>query len=357
MIMPIIDADAHLIEGDQTWSFMLPEERHLVPEKLISEKTGIEFWRFEDRVLANSNLGLNVPAQSRDMTDVVARLKHTDALGIDVQVLYPTLFLRPTTARADVELAIYRGYNRWLAHIWRLGNNRLRWVVLPPLRSMNEAIDEINFGKEQGACGVFMRGHEEGRLLSDASLFPLYKEAERLDLPICIHAGTGDFGYYHQYGQDVFSRFKLPSVGAFNNLIYQGIPAKFPKLRWCFVETTAQWLPYAINDLLIRTDAERAFQRNHAGHVLTQARPKERNINAATILADNRVYVACQTTDDLAYVANCVGEDHIIVGTDYGHADYSNDIEAFQTLAKNGSISASFVKKILGENAKKLYGL
>ena len=54
-----------------------------------------------------------------------------DALGIDVQVLYPTLFLRPTTARADVELAIYRGYNRWLAHIWRLGNNRLRWVVLP----------------------------------------------------------------------------------------------------------------------------------------------------------------------------------------------------------------------------------
>jgi hypothetical protein len=113
MIMPIIDADAHLIEGDQTWSFMLPEERHLAPEKLISEKTGIEFWRFEDRVLANSNLGLNVPAQSRDMMDVAARLKHMDALGIDVQVLYPTLFLRPTTARADVELAIYRGYNRW----------------------------------------------------------------------------------------------------------------------------------------------------------------------------------------------------------------------------------------------------
>jgi len=291
------------------------------------------------------------------MTDVTARLKHMDALGIDVQVLYPTLFLRPTTARADVELAVYRGYNRWLAHIWELGNDRLRWVVLPPLRSMNEAIDEINFGKEHGACGVFMRGHEEGRLLSDPSLFPLYREAERLDLPICIHAGTGDFAYYHQYGQDVFSRFKLPSVGAFNNLIYQGIPQKFPKLRWSFVETTAQWLPYAVNDLVIRTDAERAFQQKNAGHVLTLARPKERNINAATILADNHVYVACQTTDDLHYIANCVGEDHIMVGTDYGHADYSNDIEAFQSLAHNGAISASFVKKILGDNAKNLYGL
>lgn len=355
--MSIIDADAHLIEGAQTWSFMLKEERHLAPELLISQKTGIEFWRFEDRVLANSNVGLNVPPESRDMLDVTARLKHMDELGIDIQVLYPTLFLRPTTARADVELAVHRGYNRWLAHIWKLGNDRLRWVVLPPLRSMNEAIEEVRFGKENGACGVFMRGHEEGRLLSDSSLFPLYQEAERLDLPICVHAGTGDFTYYHQYGQDVFSRFKLPSVGAFNNLIYQGVPAKFPNLRWSFVETTAQWLPYAVNDLVIRTQAESAFQRKNAGHVLTQARPKERNINSSTILADNRVYVACQTTDDLAYIASCVGEDHITVGTDYGHADYSNDIEAFQSLAKNGAINAAFVKKILGDNAKKLYAL
>lgn len=356
--MSIIDADAHLIEGPQTWTFMLEEERHLAPELLVSQKTGIEFWRFEDRVLANSNVGLNVPPESRDMTDAAARLKHMDELGIDVQVLYPTLFLRPTTARADVELAVYRGYNRWLAHIWKLGNNRLRWVVLPPLRaSMNEVIEEINFGKAHGACGVFMRGHEESRLLSDTTLFPMYREAERLDMPICVHAGTGAFNYYDQYNQDVFSRFKLPSVGGFNHLIYQGVPGKFPNLRWSFVETTAQWLPYAVNDLVIRTRAESEFQRKNAGHVLTQARPKERHIESATVLRDNRVYVACQTTDDLAYIASCVGEDHITVGTDYGHADYSNDIEAFQSLAKNGAISASFVKKILGENAKKLYAL
>jgi predicted TIM-barrel fold metal-dependent hydrolase len=355
--MLVIDADAHVIETQQTWTFMLEEERHLAPELLVSQKTGIEFWRFDDRVLANSNVGLNVPEDSRDMTDVTARLRHMDALKIDIQVLYPTLFLRPTTARAEVEVALYRGYNRWLAHIWKLGKNRLRWVVLPPLRSINDAVEEINFGKTHGACGVFMRGHEENRLLSDSTLFPLYREAERLDLPICVHAGTGDFGYYDQYGQDVFSRFKLPSVGAFNNLVYQGVPAKFPKLRWSFVETTAQWLPYAVNDLVIRTHAEREFQHKNIGHALTHARPKERNINAATVLSDNRIYVACQTTDDLSYIIDCVGEDHIMVGTDYGHADYSNDIEAIQTLADGGKISSSLANKILGENPKRLYGL
>ncbi len=52
--------------------------------------------------------------------------------------------------------------------------------------------------QSHGACGVFMRGHEGEWLLSDPALFPIYQEAERLDLPICVHAGTGSFNYYDQ---------------------------------------------------------------------------------------------------------------------------------------------------------------
>ena len=71
---------------------MLEEERRFAPEVLISKKNGIQFWRVDDRVIANSNLGLNVPEDARDMTDVAARLAHMDALKIDIQVLYPTCF-------------------------------------------------------------------------------------------------------------------------------------------------------------------------------------------------------------------------------------------------------------------------
>ena len=259
--MSVIDADAHVIETKRTWSFIPEEERRFAPEFLVSTKNGVEYWRIDDRVFPNSNLGLNVPEESRDLTDVSSRVAHMDALGIDIQVLYPSLFLRPLTARADVDLALCRGYNRWLADIWKQGKGRLRWVVLPPLRFIDRAIEEINFGKANGACGVLCA-------------------AQRLDLPICIHAGTGNFGYYDQFGQDVFSRFKLPSVGGFNNLIYQGVPEKFSDLRWSFVETTSQWIPYAINDLVIRTQAEREFQKKYAGHALTQVRPKERNLAA-----------------------------------------------------------------------------
>jgi uncharacterized protein len=355
--MDVIDADAHVIETERTWSFLPQEDRRFAPELLVSARNGVEYWRIEERVYANSNLGLNVPEDARDLTDVTSRLSNMDRLGIAIQVLYPSLFLRPLTARADIELALCRSYNRWLAEIWKLGKGRLRWVVIPPLRSMDHAIEETNFGKAHGACGVFMRGFEGERLLSDSSLFPIYDDAQRLDLPICVHAGTGHFGYYDQFGQDVFSRFKLPSVGAFNNLIYQGIPEKFPNLRWSFVETTSQWIPYAVNDLMIRTHAEREFQRKYAGHILTQVRAKERDLKPATLLRDNRIYVACQTSDDFSYVVDCAGEDNLIVGTDYGHADYSNDIEAIQTLARGGKISSSLAQKILVDNPKRLYGL
>ncbi len=112
-----------------------------------------------------------------------------------------------------------------------------------------------------------------------------------------------------------------------------------------------------INDLVIRTQAEREFQRKYAGHALSQVRPKERNLAAASLLRDNRIYVACQTSDDFPYVVEYAGEDNLMVGTDYGHADYSNDIEAIQTLARGGKISPSLAQKILGDNPKRLYGL
>ena len=106
--------------------------------------------------------------------------------------------------------------------------------------------------------------------------------------------------------------------------------------------------PYAVNDLVIWTQAEREFQRKYAGHVLSQVRPKERNLVATSLLRDNRVYVACQTTDDFSYVVEYAGEDNLMVGTDYGHADYSNDIEAIQTLARGSRISPTLGQKILG---------
>ena len=61
--------------------------------------------------------------------DVTQRLSHMDVLGIDVQVLYNSLWLRPLTRRPEVEIALSWTWNRWLADVWKLGENRLPGLV------------------------------------------------------------------------------------------------------------------------------------------------------------------------------------------------------------------------------------
>jgi hypothetical protein len=38
-----------------------------------------------------------------------------------------------------------------------------------------------------------------------------------------------------------------------------------------------------------------------------------------------RLYVACEADEDIPYIAKYTGEDHILIGSDYGHNDPSNE--------------------------------
>jgi len=69
------------------------------------------------------------------------------------------------------------------------------------------------------------------------------------------------------------------------------------------------------------------------------------------------MFVACQVTDDLDYILDSVGDDNIVVGTDYGHSDTSTEIEALRKLRTDGKVKESSANKILDDNAKRLYGL
>jgi predicted TIM-barrel fold metal-dependent hydrolase len=340
--MAVIDADAHVVETERTWEYMEEAESPFKPEVVVPKAGGDrEYWLIEGRAFAkNTNIGKDTPDEAREVSNIAARLAHMDALAVDVHVLYPTIFLRPLTRRPEAEVALCRSYNRWLAENWRQGRGRLRWVVVPPVLSLHQALEEIHWGREHGACGVFMRAVDGDRRLSDPYFYPLYREAARLDLPICIHASAGNFGMLDLFGQDSgFAQFKLPVVGAFHDLLMKGTPAKFPDLRWAFIEVSSQWIPYALNDMELR------FRRGHRQWLGPDA------------LRDNRMYVACQTTDDIPYVRQYVGDDNIVIGTDYGHNDTASELVALRKLREDGKIDAATAAKFLDANPRRLYGL
>jgi predicted TIM-barrel fold metal-dependent hydrolase len=133
-----------------------------------------------------------------------------DRLGFDVQVIYPTLFLIYLTDNVALEVALYRAYNRWLAEACAKGKERLRWVVIPALRSIEESNKEIRWAKDRGAAGVFFRGIEGNLTLDNPYFFPVYQAASDLDLPICIHQGSGSPTFINFFNLDETANGPIP---------------------------------------------------------------------------------------------------------------------------------------------------
>jgi predicted TIM-barrel fold metal-dependent hydrolase len=359
---PVIDADAHVVESDHTWDYLDPADRQFRPKPLESrEDAGVklQFWLIDGKVR-----GFRFPAFSKEelerraeqvgrkfadqrdsteMGNVGLRLEHMDRSGVDIQVLHNTMFIEAATDRAAVEVALCKSWNRWLSDIWRQGNGRLRWSCMAPTLSMPDALDQIRFAKENGACAVLMRPVEGTRLLADPYFYPIYDEAQRLDMAIAVHIANGSTWLNDLYRHPVpiaatLHRFRIPTVAAFNDVLLSEIPQQFPKLRWGFIEASSQWLPWVLHE------AKNRFK--------TLAREWSDNV-----ARDFHMFVTCENSDDLPYIVKKAGEDCLVVGTDYGHTDISSDVDAIRIFRQRTDLTPEVKGKILSDNARTLYGL
>ena len=196
-----IDADAHVVESERTWDFLDPSEEKYRPRLFTTPADHTKtYWVIEDKIaglrlpnLSDYDLqqfsefaGRNVvtPQAAREMDDVELRLKHMDELGIDIQVLHNTLWIEQVTTKPALDVALCGSWNRWLAHIWKQGQGRLRWSCLVPTTSLPDAVDQMRFAKENGAVAVCMRPIEGNRSLTDQYFYPIYEEASNLNMAI-----------------------------------------------------------------------------------------------------------------------------------------------------------------------------
>src|SRR5712692_1399797 len=174
--MTTIDSDAHVVESDRTWDYMDPADRQYRPQVVRPEGSSVAYWFIDGKirgfarsvitarefaeVSARAGRRMDTPEETREAENVPARLRHMDELGIDIQVLYPTIFIEQVADKPEVEVALCKSYNRWLADIWSQSDNRLRWACVPPVSDMDEAVAQIEFGRRNGACAVYMRSIE-----------------------------------------------------------------------------------------------------------------------------------------------------------------------------------------------------
>lgn len=352
--MPVIDADTHVVEAPCIWDYLAKSDEIHRPAVVSMDEVpeaykqramaGRQFWLIDGKMYGMGGLPTDMyEPGTRDLTNVPARLAHMDRLGVDTQVIYPSIFLNLVLKNSAAELALSKAYNRWLADVCAPTKNRMRWLVAPAPRLMAETLDEIAWGRERGACGILLRGYEGDRTLDDPELYPLYKKAQDLDMPICVHIGTNSPSY-HSIAHGTGFRGNIvatisPTMVAFSALMASEVPEKFPKLRFGFIEAGCEWLPYAINKT--RRWAKRFGGKEHS----------------EKMLADLRFYVTCETHEDLPQVLRYAGPDNLMLGTDYGHADTSTELGAHKVLMARTDLSPRVAKNITELNAAKFYGL
>ena len=112
----VIDADAHVVESERVWDYLDASEQKYRPTLVASpDNPQRQIWMLDGENIGNKfpspdekqseqhlkQFGREVgtPVEARELSDVKQRLRHMDELGIDVQVMFNSLWITPLTSR------------------------------------------------------------------------------------------------------------------------------------------------------------------------------------------------------------------------------------------------------------------
>jgi predicted TIM-barrel fold metal-dependent hydrolase len=173
----VIDSDGHVVEPRAVWTeYIEPEFRDGVIQIRRSHDGVDQLWiNGENRSRASLPVAASmIPGGLRDLEhartltwdDVPPggwnpreRLKVMDAEGIDVAVLYPSLWLLyGDLVEPKLAAAACRAYNNWMADFCKESPTRLYAVAPMPLQDVEEAVREMRrVVRELGFKAVFVR--------------------------------------------------------------------------------------------------------------------------------------------------------------------------------------------------------
>lgn len=278
-------------------------------------------------------------------------LDFLDKNGIELTVLYPTQGLTHAAIRdRDWAVTIARAYNDWLHDRFMRVSHRLIGVALLPIQDIGEAVAELRrCVTELGMVGAVLPSATlGGKLFSGPDFYPLWEEAQRLDVPISPHGGlsfpdlgidgTNNFMVAHCL-EHPFAQFRQIVA-----MISEGVFERYPKLRIGILECGVGWVPY----LMDRMDEE--YERKGKYSPQCKKKPSE-------YMKSGNIYFAAEVEETtLPLAAQVLPEETLLWASDFPHErdqrDFSGDIPH---LMGRKDISDALKRKIFFDNAIRFY--
>ena len=279
-----------------------------------------------------------------------------DAEGIDVAVLFPTRGLFAHAKEYDddaLAAAISQAYNEWLAEFCSYAPERLYAAAMLPAQNVPACVEEVRRTAALGFKAVFLRPNPiRHRNWNNPVYDPLWAECEKRNVAVGFHEGTpctlpvamaDRFEGVHEdlWLTEHTAAHPIEAMYACLSIVAGGVCARFPGVRFAFLEGNASWLPF----WLWRMD-EHWEAREHRVKKQLPLRPSE--------YFKRQCFVGVEADEALArYALEEMGDDYFVFSTDFPHQDcrYPN---ATRTLTEQ-PFNESAMRKILWDNCARLY--
>jgi uncharacterized protein len=376
----VLDSDLHTMEPDGLWEKHLEEPfKKFAPRFLRREENAPNQPIIQIGELAIGEMSKRRPTAlaGRDLQrrafarhphyavahargyDAESHLTAMDIEGIDVAVIYGTRG-RQVQMHDDLDpevaAALARAHNNWTHAFCGSDPDRLKFAAQLPFHDPALAAMEARRAvRELGAIAVIGNPNPiRGRHIHDPEFEPLWDTIEDLGVPVGFHP-TGQASLRddiarryldHPNGRVIGAAARNPMelMLAFASMAAGGVLERHPRLRCAFLEGTCGWLPWWLWRL------DEAWEKFGPGsEVQISARPSEYFFR--------QCYVATDADEKiLRQVVDAVGDDTIVVSTDYPHSDglFPHAIDEFIALE---GVSDKTKAKILWDNCARLYNL
>ena len=286
-----------------------------------------------------------------------ARIERMDAQGMAGCFMFPTLGVGMEEALlgdVDAAHATFRAFNRWLDDDWGLNfRDRIYGAPYLTLLDPDQALDEARWAVDNGARVVVMRAGPVmaptgGRSPGDPLYDPMWSVLAEADVTVAYHSGEAGYGrYVVDWGESAeFEAFRrTPLYGVVTSdraiadtvaaLVCHGVFDRHPRTRVATIESGSEWVAPLIKKL------RKAYSMTPGGF---SADPVE------TIR--RHVWVAPYYEDDIRVLADALGVDHVIFGSDWPHAEGLAEPKAF--VEDLDGFGDDEIRRIMHDNAAAL---
>lgn len=379
----VIDADTHLTEAHDLWTSRAPAAlKDRVPH--VEDVEGVATWVVDGEVLGraggggvigrdgskiNAQTGLfewTIDDVHQGAYDPKARLEMMDQVGVWAEVLFPNVIglggqgLSEAVTDQSFRLTLLRTYNDAMAEIQANSGNRLLPMGVLPSWDVDACVREAERVAALGQRGVNITSDPQDQGspdLASRAWDPLWEACSALELPVHFHIGASlttmtYFGTYPWASQQEDTALAIGGTLLFIgnarvvvNIITSGLLDRHPSLKIVSVESGCGWIPFILEAL--------EFEMNeNAPKELAklELRPVEyfrRQMYATTWF--ERI--------NLPHVIQAVGEDNIMFETDFPHPTclYPDPLGTARENMRD--LSPEVQRKILHDNAARLYHL